>query len=992
MTGHLAEQYAALCEKTNERLRRCEQYLRNAMRTEALHLAEIPPSVMEQAAALDFYGVEAWRDFCRRSKRLVVAHPIAAEVVSWLNRSYIHEESLSDVLAEFRKLAHRGTLPQKISLLRRLVKLDVENTDHWREDLRKFERARLAQLAKEARGAMGANNLKTMEALRDELTSPDRLVQPDQKLLKQLEKQIHHVRLLLAQAKGKHIAHEAWDAFSAFDFARVATGLSKWEALIAEGYFKPDEDLEALIVEVRQWFDAEQEKREQDRDFRRAVSQLIRAVDSGASRSELERRRRDVEKHHREIPKQLRLSVDRAIEDARISEQQTKRLIIVGSLGVVLLVAVITFLMVRSTIVKRRRAEWDGLIAASFEKGDPRATARLLNNLKERHPRLAQSPPFPAWEKRIKDDLEAVEKEEKQFSKILEKLEGIQDAGFQGPYAPLERSAALLRRTKEDDLRFQEYVFDRKEHEAREQDKLDAIFTGHMDVALEKLVLLARLNPEKQNDAYRKALDEAYAEIKAARALKGVSEQPSVQLPALIERLQRHAAMHGEARERLVQQRKMLAEINAALPDLGQYEEKLRLFVEQFPTHSETARFNRIIDDCRWAKDLQRGAEWEPPFDEETSEKVKQFLELPEARQSMWRDSLEWERRRAGADSPVSEVVQNIRAFRENPLFHSLRLLEYTDPKSRERHRYYYIDEPQKFSDARTRERVVNDYLINVFGENDQPEAKAVRVPFDIPTDPSATLAPHCKWLNRVFAGILSQEPHQVEAFLLQNVEDLRTSPDVEPIVKALFMQKFLEEVRRIALANGAEIDKMRTRLEFVETNVNWRNPSPDSATQQARQTVQKLLPTMTGLPSMIWRTKIQNSVHRAALSRKPRCVGQVKGNNGDLRIDVRGFAGPELWVAAVGDDGAAEVHIVALARRGAGFEIQPSAKDLLYPGLPVFAPTDGKRTADVLDSILKNVPNEQAHLIQKISWPACWPVNARQALTAGRGRTDGDS
>ena len=49
-----AADYSVACDEINERLRRCGALLRQGLRSEAIHLAEIEPNLLDVVATLDF--------------------------------------------------------------------------------------------------------------------------------------------------------------------------------------------------------------------------------------------------------------------------------------------------------------------------------------------------------------------------------------------------------------------------------------------------------------------------------------------------------------------------------------------------------------------------------------------------------------------------------------------------------------------------------------------------------------------------------------------------------------------------------------------------------------------------------------------------------------------------------------------------------------------------------------------------------------------------
>src|SRR5262245_41639321 len=56
----LAGDFAEVCRSADVRLRRCEDYLRRGLISEAIHLAEVSPAVLEVVSVLDFPDRSGW--------------------------------------------------------------------------------------------------------------------------------------------------------------------------------------------------------------------------------------------------------------------------------------------------------------------------------------------------------------------------------------------------------------------------------------------------------------------------------------------------------------------------------------------------------------------------------------------------------------------------------------------------------------------------------------------------------------------------------------------------------------------------------------------------------------------------------------------------------------------------------------------------------------------------------------------------------------------
>src|SRR4051812_21309796 len=93
----LADEYAAACREVNGRLWRCAELLGKGLRSEALHLAESEPPLLEQAAVLDFPGRADW-DNLAVMYGLPGAQPLQVQIAEELNRAYAAQLPLEDLM------------------------------------------------------------------------------------------------------------------------------------------------------------------------------------------------------------------------------------------------------------------------------------------------------------------------------------------------------------------------------------------------------------------------------------------------------------------------------------------------------------------------------------------------------------------------------------------------------------------------------------------------------------------------------------------------------------------------------------------------------------------------------------------------------------------------------------------------------------------------------------------------------------------------------
>ena len=83
----LAVEYAELCREANDRLRRCRRHVDEGMVSEAMHVAETRPALLDLCAALDFPEVDGWFDISKANK-WEVAESIDAASIAAINEAY----------------------------------------------------------------------------------------------------------------------------------------------------------------------------------------------------------------------------------------------------------------------------------------------------------------------------------------------------------------------------------------------------------------------------------------------------------------------------------------------------------------------------------------------------------------------------------------------------------------------------------------------------------------------------------------------------------------------------------------------------------------------------------------------------------------------------------------------------------------------------------------------------------------------------------------
>lgn len=164
----VAGEYARLCREANGRLRRCADYLRRGMRSEAVHLAMCQPHLLEMAAMLQLSAPSAWARLCARSG-LPVPPQLLTSRIDELNAALAMEQKLEPLLARHRVLAlAKAPTCDRLEVLRLLAAQDPQNP-LWPNDIRTYELVRLREMRAESKTAFRNQDAKALDVLWNEL-------------------------------------------------------------------------------------------------------------------------------------------------------------------------------------------------------------------------------------------------------------------------------------------------------------------------------------------------------------------------------------------------------------------------------------------------------------------------------------------------------------------------------------------------------------------------------------------------------------------------------------------------------------------------------------------------------------------------------------------------------------------------------------------------------------------------------------------------------
>ena len=453
----LVTAYAPYCKDCNRRLRKCDDALKQGLRSEALHLADASPNLLEVVAILDFPEREQLIEVLA-AHSLSKPEPLMVDVAGALNEAYATQEPLTALLDRHRLLAlARSPLPQRLNVLRSLADLD-STSPHWEADVREMERARFGEIDATCRAASARGEVGVLKSLLGELTSTSWRESPPANLLRDLKVRGNQVVRTDARQRLEDLAPQLYQAMSALDLATARTLRDEWVEAIKSAQLPKTDTLAEQVAPVLDWIDDEDRKETQDKSFRKAISALERGLeDDSLSAADLQKLGDDIEKHERGISEALVNRFGNRLEVLRLNETRKHRMMMVSIAAVVVLIGATIGFAVYSATQSRASAQILTAIEGYIADGKLDEARKLL----DQHSARATSEDWLAVKKKLANADQTERDRKVELESVLEAVDAAKDPD--AALKLLERARELAKTSEE------KIAVGKREEESREK-------------------------------------------------------------------------------------------------------------------------------------------------------------------------------------------------------------------------------------------------------------------------------------------------------------------------------------------------------------------------------------------------------------------------------------------------------------------------------------------------------------------------------------------
>jgi hypothetical protein len=438
--------YVQACNEVNQRLRRCEEFLKKGLRSEAIHLAQTEPNLLDQLAILDFPEHPQWEELAA-TYGLPVPPQLKVGTASALNEAYADEQPLEVLLRKHRLLAlARSSLNGRLAVMRRISQLDSENPV-WREDIGNFEKHRFREIQNEWPALTQRGDYEGLAARAEELRATSWVSPAPQSLVKQVENAQGQFRKSWASNTLKSMEAELNDAISAFDVTKARTIRDKWHFLLKDADLPQDDAIVARANVAFEWLSEQERRQATDRAFQDSLDDLESALDKKEAPELLERAYYSALGYGKTIPASLESRYRGRLDDLQDKRIQKRRLIVgAGIAAFVLVVGLIAVGVYRS--VKQQKIEDAVAALKKMLDADQLSESRaFLEDLEKNEPQTTRHSELMALRTRL---IDAEKREQVRARRFREALKEAEDESPDlGSSLAFERAGALAKKNFE---------------------------------------------------------------------------------------------------------------------------------------------------------------------------------------------------------------------------------------------------------------------------------------------------------------------------------------------------------------------------------------------------------------------------------------------------------------------------------------------------------------------------------------------------------------
>lgn len=927
----LAEQYSAASRAANDRLLRCGDFLRRGLRTEAIHVAETEPKLLDMVAVLDFIEFPQWELICT-TYGLPIPNAINIDLAAQVNEAYSQELPLQGLLSKHRLLAlSLAPMRVRIATLRAISAADP-GTQAWADDLQTYETHRVRQIAAEAREAVEGADLLKLEELGKELSGPW-VVEDARQLKQQVGAMVGRLRQKDVVSQLRGLMPQVQAAHAAMDLPGLKQVLATWDELAKSAPSGVPKELHGEVSEAIAWVKGESTRISREHEYEAACLRLEDAIERDAPDSEMVELRSQATRLGESLPIGLEQRYATVRETRQLIVERRRRRNTIIAAVVVLVVSGVSIWFVNETLKDREATRWASAIRGDVQAQRIEAASAKLVEVTKAEPRLMSRSSLALAAQEFEAAKRTDEKRAAEFSTALSKSVG-EDLSL--PNAEALAEARRLARTDEERARVQQATSAIASAQAVAQSQRDAAFAA----AVKDLqTRVAQLGVKGESAASNGALSEIEREADELSRQRGVSAVVASTLTPVVSRLKEIRSEEAAVASKGVEQRLEASVLDAVrgATSVSALKVAMERFVRSTPESPRSVEFKKVL---AFAPQLEALVEWgeiHPGRDGAMPLRANEVGPRLEAARAYLN------RRK---DSPLEPQIKAYVAFLERAdsvlgsegntrqtltRVFGLELLSQVKTVRLKSGEVYYM-----LMDAAYTDGEFSQFRGLVSGDVKQTKT-VIKRKDAIAQGP--TPAPQVAWVTRAEEQLAATTPLDADALPFVLASEAVMIKEMDPIIKAILYQKMVKLGQQGGVSLEPRVSDFLKKLEdFNPDQYPWMNPEHEAASE-ARSAAARLMTQAPSLASQIEAvSKRSASVVAAAEWRLQAISVGLRNSDGKWDIAVPSSAREGTRAMAIVLLPGGNPELVELGKVKAGrLDGVPKHLALLPEGSPVF-------------------------------------------------------
>jgi len=990
--AELAEQYSNACKELNSRLEQCVKEISGGAYSNAIQLAETEPPIMELVELLEFNNTSEWNELCEMYE-WAIAPKIKTDLLKRLDEAYRDQTALEPLLNEYRKKVKDASLKDKIFLLRRIKEIDSKNPQR-EEDLVRFENARLKELKKEARQAIEEENETAIQNVYNELISPNWYVKPPENVITKLSRELAQYRKLKLKAKGDRILHEINNAYSNFEFEEVKQALQKWDMLIKEKEFIPEQAGLNQVKEARIWFDEEQAEMKKTSSFKSLQKQIADDIEHKRNLADIDNKYYKLQEFGKPIPETLTKRYHQYRNDIELdAHRKSITKIIAVVLIIIIFVAGLGY-FIHLHIKGREYRQWTEPILETAESSNLeqlQAAVKNIEQLKEQKPDFYDADIVQA-ESVIHSRIQEINARMTQFNNNLITLNN----AIKNKFKNYDQAIDLIKqenilleriRNKEKTAQLDRIKKALKAYEIRTQDDRDEKFRNSIVKLNRSFTMVQLIDAEKETDEYNKKLKAYETESESILKARGITpELKNAQQKMIAENITSLKKELARAKKVNRTKKKMLKAVRQNILPLTTYKLALTRFAEKFPEHPATPKIRNILKMMSFYLNAAMMKNFNPiTFTKADIEKYSKLLKNSVG-YNIWRNDInQFIALKTKYLTNAEQIKKELNKLKTLMMM-KYKVLTFKDKKGNIYKFYTEGKLKRKFSQIndhkywRIKTKIVVKDGMPAIPYTFSQGSKGWKITSKKSTlytglkamgDLMAKLplAAHVTFCTNLNFDIASKKPEELQLFLSSQIENLKNNNKINSFIKLQFIKKLLSMAKSLSVLNA---DKYKRHEEDIQNfinaanGINWLNISKNAAMK-----IEKKIKALPDFRPNAEKEIRAAEINTTAVGRRLQPIGVVQVINGLKSVKLKPDSkDSEIWVLQENKDKLLNFEKVGIIKDGQA-KLSPEFIKKVKDMEPVFAPGDDRSTRELADKFKLNTKN-------KIIWPESWPANIK--------------